>query len=104
MEYWQLNFGKRIGEELYDIREDPYCLINLAVDSKYVVLKKKLDTEMTQKLVEQADPRILGNGDIFDHFEYSGKVKNYYSRYLKGEKVQADWVNESDYDYDLLGK
>ena len=59
---------------------------------------------MAQKLVEQADPRILGNGDVFDHYEYSGLVKNYYNRYLKGEKVQADWVNESDYDYDLLGK
>lgn len=104
MEYWQLNFGKRVGEELYDIKEDPYCLINLAVDSKYAGLKRKLNTEMTQKLVEQADPRILGNGDVFDHYEYSGLVRNYYSRYLKGEQVQADWVNESDYDYDLLGK
>lgn len=104
MEYWQLNFGKRIREELYDIKEDPYCLKNLAVDSKYAGLKMKLSTEMTQKLVEQADPRILGNGDVFDHYVYSGLVKNYYSRYLKGEKVQADWVNKSDYDYDLLGK
>jgi N-sulfoglucosamine sulfohydrolase len=76
---------------------------NLADDPQYADLKKKLSTEMTQKLVGQADPRILGNGDIFERYEYSGKVKNYYNRYIKGEKVQADWVNQSDYEEDLIG-
>ncbi len=104
MEFWQLNFGKRTGEELYNIDKDPYCMINLAEDEKYDELKAQMKKEMIQKLTQQADPRMLGNGDIFDNYEYSGEVRDYYNRYMSGEKVPAGWVNESDYDSDLTGK
>ena len=104
MEYWQLNFGKRVSEELYNISEDPFCMNNLAEDSSLAERKAKLIDEMTQKLTEQGDPRILGNGDIFDQYEYQGVVKNYYNRYMSGEKVKAGWVNESDYDADIMEK
>jgi hypothetical protein len=44
----------------------------------------------------------LGNGDIFDNYPYRGAVQNYYNRYMAGEKVPAGWVNETDYDADLM--
>lgn len=102
MEYWQLNFGKREAEEMYNVVEDPFCINNLALDETYAELKNKLSAEMTQKLTEQSDPRILGNGDIFDNYPYQGAVQNYYNRYMAGEKVPASWVNETDYDADLM--
>jgi arylsulfatase A-like enzyme len=102
MEYWQLNFGKREAEEMYNVVEDPFCINNLALDETYAELKNKLSAEMTQKLTEQSDPRILGNGDIFDNYPYQGAVQNYYNRYMAGEKVPAGWVNETDYDADLM--
>ena len=102
MEYWQLNFGKRVAEELYNIEEDPFCMKNLAEDETLAELKAKMTEEMKQKLTEQGDPRILGKGDIFDNYPYSGAVKNYYNRYTSGEKVPAGWVNETDYDFDLM--
>ncbi len=102
MEYWQLNFGKRLAEELYNVIEDPFCMNNLALDETYAELKAQLEAEMTQKLIEQGDPRILGNGDIFDNYPYQGAVQNYYNRYMAGEKVPAGWVNETDYDADLM--
>jgi N-sulfoglucosamine sulfohydrolase len=101
MEYWQLNFGKRVAEEMYNVVEDPFCMNNLADDEAYAELKTELSAEMTQKLTEQGDPRILGNGDIFDNYPYQGAVQNYYNRYMAGEKVPAGWVNETDYDADL---
>ena len=104
MEYWQLNFGKRVEEELYNISEDPFCMKNLAGDKNYAELKTRLAGEMKQKLTEQNDPRILGNSDIFDNYEYAGAVRNYYNRYMSGEKVPAGWVNKTDYDEDLIGK
>jgi len=104
MEYWQLNFGKRVEEELYNIAEDPFCMNNLADDKNYAEIKSRLADEMKQKLTEQNDPRILGNGDIFDNYEYAGAVRNYYNRYMSGEKVPAGWVNKTDYDEDLIGK
>ncbi len=32
MSYWQLSFGKRPSEELYDLQRDPDCVHNLAND------------------------------------------------------------------------
>jgi len=104
MEYWQLSFGKRVEEELYNIEKDPFCMDNLADDKNYEEIKTNLADKMKQKLTEQNDPRILGDGDIFDNYEYSGAVKNYYNRYMSGEKVPAGWVNKTDSDSDLIGK
>jgi N-sulfoglucosamine sulfohydrolase len=101
MEYWQLNFDKRVAEELYNVVEDPFCMNNLADDEAYAELKTELEAEMTEQLTAQDDPRILGNGDIFDNYPYQGAVQNYYNRYMSGEIVPAGWVNETDYDADL---
>ncbi|MDD2381338.1 MAG: sulfatase [Mariniphaga sp.] len=101
MEYWQLNFGKRTAEELYNIVQDPYCLNNLAEDSNYADIQMSLKNEMVEKLKEQKDPRILGMGDVFDNYPYQGDVQNYYNRYMLGEDVPAGWVNKTDYDTDL---
>lgn len=98
MKYWQLNFGKRGAEELYNIKEDPYCMINLASEEHHTDLKLKMVKEMTDRLIAQADPRILGQGDIFDQYEYAGAVKNFYSRYKQGEKIPTPWVNDADFE------
>lgn len=98
MEFWQFNFGKRVEEELYNIKDDPFCMNNLAEDQNFAELKSNMETEMTRKLAEQEDPRILGNGDIFDNYPYQGAVQNYYNRFMAGEKIKARWVNETDYE------
>jgi arylsulfatase A-like enzyme len=97
-EYWQINFGKRVSEELYNITEDPFCMKNLIGKEDFAEMKLRMETEMVQKLTEQGDPRIYGEGNIFDNYPYQGEVRNYYNRYMAGEKVKANWVNESDYD------
>ena len=77
---------------------------NLANKEEFIQLKTELAQEMKQKLIEQGDPRLIGDDDIFDNYEYSGGVKNYYNRYMSGEKVKAGWVNKTDYDDDLFEK
>ena len=77
---------------------------NLVDDENFAELKIRLAQEMKQKLTEQNDPRILGNGDIFDNYEYKGAVQNYYNRYMAGEKIPAGWVEITDYDNDLMEK
>ena len=104
MEYWQLNFGKRVEEELYNILEDPFCMNNLAANENYSEVKTRLADEMKEKLTQQNDPRILGDGDIFDNYEYAGAVQNYYNRFMSGENVPAGWVNKTDYDSDLMSE
>jgi hypothetical protein len=97
-EYWQLNFGKRPAEELYDIEADPFCLTNLADNEKYLKLKTDLSSGLQEKLTIQGDPRIMGNGDIFDNYPYNGAVQNYYNRFMSGEKIPAGWVDSTDYE------
>ena len=104
LKYWQLNFGKRPAEELYNIKTDPFCMKNLAGSLAFSELKEAMNSELTEKLTEQNDPRVLGNGVIFDNYPYAGRVKNYYNRYMSGEKVPAGWVNKTDYDSDLSDK
>ena len=64
--HWQLCFGKRPADELYDIATDPDCVHNLAekMPEKTAALRNELFTELRR----QADPRILDQGDVFDAY------------------------------------
>lgn len=96
--YWQLNFGKRVAEEFYNIADDPFCMNNLALSPEFAERKERMKAEMTEKLIAQSDPRILGKGDIFDNYEYTGRVADFYNRYMAGEEIPTFWVNKSDYE------
>ncbi len=97
--YWQWNFGKRPAEELYNIKKDPSCIVNLATNKEYEALIDSLRQQLIKELKEQGDPRMFGQGHIFDEYPYAHPdVRNFYERYMKGEKVQAGWVIPSDFD------
>jgi hypothetical protein len=51
---------------------------------------------MNDKLIEDGDPRMTGNGDIFDTYPYSEDNRNFYNRFMSGEKLKAGWINQSD--------
>lgn len=95
--YWDLSFGKHPGEELYRVTKDQECMDNLAADPKYTGTKAKMVSQMEKKLRKDKDPRILGNGAIFDTYPYSEeKQRNYYNRWLSGEKLNAGWIEKTD--------
>jgi hypothetical protein len=99
LNFWDLAFGKRPPEELYDISKDPYCMTNLATDKSFAKIKDKLKTKMEKELKSQNDPRMFGKGYVFDQYLHGEpKVRNFYERYMKGEPVKAYWVNESDFE------
>lgn len=66
--FYGMAFGKRPKEELYDIEEDPDCVRNLAGDPAYTEIMARLWGQMEAELRAQGDPRILGQGDIFDFY------------------------------------
>ncbi|MCR9294487.1 MAG: sulfatase-like hydrolase/transferase [bacterium] len=66
--YFELSFGKRAEEELYDMEKDPDCVHNLAGSREHQLLKLQLWEQLKRELAEQGDPRILGQGDIFDFY------------------------------------
>lgn len=97
--YWQLGFGKRGEEELYDLNIDRECLNNLIADPKYAAAVFKLKTVMVAELKKQGDPRMFGEGYKFDQYEPM-KSKNFYELFLKGQKPATGWVNPSDFETD----
>jgi len=97
MEFWEMSFGKRPSDELYNINEDPECLVNLVDSATFQNTLIKMRDEMTEKLIAQEDPRILGNGDIFDQYKVTENV-GYYERRLAGENIRLGWINASDAD------
>jgi len=97
--FWSLAFGKRPGEELYDLKKDQDCVVNLASAQSLEKQKLALKQQMEKELKEQGDPRMFGNGKIFDEYIYADeKTRNFYERYMKGEKVKAGWVKDSDFE------
>jgi hypothetical protein len=98
-ELWQMSFGKRPQEELYDIKKDPDCVYNLAVRSEFLELKKKLKEQLFEELKEQGDPRMFGRGHLFDGYLYQDKnTQGFYERFKSGEKLDAGWVNDTDFE------
>ena len=69
---WELSFGKRPAEELYDCKKDPEQLTNLAGDPAFAETRKKLAAQLMQNLKLTGDPRASGGGDKFDKYPYLG--------------------------------
>lgn len=74
--FFNLACGKRPFEELYNLRDDPYELNNVADDPNYRDVLKSLRNQLMTQLRLTQDPRVLGNGDIFDKFPYYGPMEN----------------------------
>ncbi len=67
---YNLSYGKRPNEELYDLRNDPDQLNNVAYKSDYLSIKNKLNKQLLKELLESEDPRVTSNGEIFDRYPY----------------------------------
>ena len=98
-DFWKWNFGKRPNYELFNIAEDPECMTNLANDDEYAETRAALQQQMEAELHEQGDPRILGNGQIFDQYVYAQeRMRGFYERYMGGEELEAGWVSPTDFE------
>jgi arylsulfatase A-like enzyme len=76
--YYDLSFGKRLPDELYDLAQDPDCVNNLANDLAYHKKVRELRDRMMEMLVAEKDPRALGHAEIFDTYKYlGGRGKGY---------------------------
>ena len=95
--YWEVCLGKRGADELYDLRNDPDCLNNLANTADTGERRRQLFAA----LAAQNDPRVSGGGSVFDAYPHANeKMRGYYEKWSTGEKISADWVNETDFERD----
>jgi hypothetical protein len=97
--FWALCFGRRPAVEFYDLTTDRDCVKNLATVPATAAQRAALKATMETALKAQGDPRMFGQGDLFDRYPHSNTAHvNFYERYMKGEKITAGWVSPSDFE------
>lgn len=69
--YFDLAFGKRPAEELYDVQRDPDMITNLAAVKKFAAQKKRLADKLLQELTRAKDPRIMENPPRFERLPFT---------------------------------
>jgi len=74
-ELFQLGFGKRPQEELYDLRVDPHYMKNVAGDPAYGDIQEELSARLMQVLRENDDPRLVESPCRFEHRPFAGPPK-----------------------------
>lgn len=67
---WNIAFGRRPKEELYDIRKDTYQVNNLANNNTYLKIKNKLSKKLDSVLTGTGDPRFTIDENYFDHMPF----------------------------------
>ncbi|MGH8021470.1 MAG: sulfatase family protein, partial [Opitutaceae bacterium] len=95
---WTLNFGRRPPEELYDLEADPDCMTNLAARPEHAARREAMQRQLFDDLKKQDDPRMAGNGEVFDNYRYSGAVADFHARFMRGERPSTGWVNPTDFE------
>jgi arylsulfatase A-like enzyme len=69
---YDLAFAKRPAEELYDCKNDPGQLVNLAGDPEYGEIRERMASMLMKELERTGDPRVLGGAELFDQVPYLG--------------------------------
>ena len=65
---YDMAFGTRPSEELYDLKKDPQQMRNLAAVQEYAETKRKLAAMMIADLKAGDDPRMIGKGGLFNKY------------------------------------
>jgi len=71
---FELGFGKRPQEELYDLRNDPHYMNNVANDSEYEQIRADLNSRLMALLQEQNDPRVTESPPRFEQPPFAGPL------------------------------
>jgi uncharacterized sulfatase len=88
---YQLSFGKRPAEELYEIANDPDQVNNLADNSRYADVKRELAKQLEEYLSATGDPRVRGETPWQDYVyhQYGAFGSNYNKSLSEDERRRA---------------
>jgi uncharacterized sulfatase len=71
--YYEIAFGKRPSEELYDVKSDPDMIHNLAGKAEFAQVKTKLAERLMTELKRAGDPRVVENPPRFEQSPFTDK-------------------------------
>lgn len=95
---WELDFGRRPTDELYHLESDPDCLTNVAADPANTARRERLQATLFAALKDQRDPRLEGHGEIFDRYPQASPNRDFYNRWIRGDRLKANWVEATDFE------
>ena len=75
-EFFTAVYGKRPREELYDLKNDPDQMKNVAGDAAYAKTRAQLEERLLKELKETGDPRLADDGKFFETPPMSGPVND----------------------------
>lgn len=70
---FELGFGPRPEEELYNLRSDPYQLTNVAGRPEYAAAKATLRARLEAEMKRTGDRRVVGGAEIWETLPYYGR-------------------------------
>ena len=74
--YFERAFAKRATEQLYNIKNDPYCTQNIAPLPEYKEVMIQLKQQLLNDLKKQGDPRVSDN-PAFDSYPRYSTMRNF---------------------------
>lgn len=96
--YYDLNFGKRPEEELYDVKNDPGQINNLAYKAKYADIKANLSKKLISYLKETNDPRVEGKDPWQDYiYHQTSGFGSTYNKSLPDHRRERAKLRPSDH-------
>jgi len=75
--YFDLAVAKRPEEELFNIKNDPGCLLNLAGKDEYQEILIDHRNQLESRLKETEDPRVMGKGDIWEEYIRYSPIRSF---------------------------
>jgi hypothetical protein len=82
---FELAYGKRPREELYDLKSDPHQVKNVAAEAKYAAARAFLESQLLTELERTGDPRLIDDGKFFETPPMAGPVADE-ARPAKGKR------------------
>ncbi|MDE0934703.1 MAG: sulfatase [Mariniblastus sp.] len=73
--YYENAYGRRPMEELYDLKNDPHQMVNVAALRKYQNVKSTLKRRLISTLESTLDPRMIDEGEFFEKPPLAGPLK-----------------------------
>jgi len=70
----ELAFGMRPAEELYDLKNDPHQMVNLAGSTAMAETQASLRKQLFDHLRKTRDPRVVGGTVDWDYYPYYGRI------------------------------
>lgn len=72
--FYDLAYGRRPREELYDLKRDPHQVHNVAAEPKYAKTRADLEKRLLGELRRTGDPRLVEDGKFFETPPMAGPV------------------------------